>query len=385
MRLVADAGLWTTGTAPVETPLTAVLEVSGAVLSWMIDDPAGDAGIRITFTDLSRADWLWRVLGESGHVALVSAVGSAADQPHGIELAGVEIVPGSVAALRRLAVGHWLRRWWPVSRLDGIAGLDRALLDVEVALLTSGAQGFFTDDTLDSDVVELLAPHAPALITHVLGGDPRIRDLVRAGAGVADEVGVDGAGWAELYAALDDSGMALAGEPIQPGGRRHDYALAAGAGAGPRDTAPIAGGVASIKWSAVPPGIFDAGENTVEWSVEVAGAGVVAVVRAAVIGPGRATGIAVRLRSGAINGSGALDADGEATLPLVDGEQRLVTESAAWNHDWSATSVIIGAEVPGGAETRDTRDRVRRWARTRLDRPPNDAFLAEILAAESDY
>ncbi|SPM30035.1 hypothetical protein [Mycobacterium terramassiliense] len=385
MRLVADSGLWTTGAAPVETPLAVVLEVSGAVLSWTIDDPPGDAGTRIAFTDLARADWLWRVLGESGHVALVSAVDGAADRPHGIELAGVEIVPGSVAPLRRLAVGHWLRRWWPVSRVDGIAGLDRALLDVEVALLTSGAEGFFTDDTLDSDVEELLAPHALALIAHARGGDPRVVDMVRAGAGLADEVGVDGAGWAQLLALLDDPDLAPAGEPMRPGGRRDDYALAAGTGAGPRDAAPIARGVASVSWSAVPPGIFDAGENTVDWSVEVAGAEVVAVVRAGVIGPGPATGIAVHLRSGAISGSGALDADGDATLALVDRERRPVTESAAWAHDWSATSVIVGADVSGGIETRDTRDRVRRWARARLDRPPHDAFLAEILAAESDY
>ena len=80
MRLVADSGLWRTGsrdTALVAPPmLTAVLEVSGAVLSWTVDDPPGDAAAQITFTDLARADWLWRVLGESGHVALTSAVGA---------------------------------------------------------------------------------------------------------------------------------------------------------------------------------------------------------------------------------------------------------------------------------------------------------------------
>ena len=200
MRLVADSGLWSNGPSTVEAPLAAVLEVSGAVLSWTVDDPPGDARARITFTDLSRADWLWRIVGESGHVALVSAVDGAAEAPQSIELAGVDIAPGSVDPLRRLAVGHWLRRWWPASRLEGIAALDRALLDVEVALLTSGAQGFFTDDTLDSDVVELLAPHAPAFIAHLRGGDPRILDLVRAGAGLADEVGVDDTGWPELYA-----------------------------------------------------------------------------------------------------------------------------------------------------------------------------------------
>jgi hypothetical protein len=381
MRLVADSGLWTTGPATADSPLAAVLEVSGGVLSWTIDDPPGDASARITFTDLSRADWLWRVLGESGHVALASNLGAQApqtDEPHSIELAGVDIVPGSVDPLRRLAIGHWLRRWWPASRVDGIAGLDRALLDVEIALLTSAAEGFFTDDTLDSDVVGLLAPHAPALITHLRGDDPRIRDLVRAGAGLADEVGVDDGAWPELYAALDDSGMAL----TVPSRRRDDYALAAGADVAPRGAVPIARGVASVGWGAVPPGIFDAGEDTIDWTVQMADAAVVAVVRAAVIGPDPATGIAVQLRSGALGGSGALDADGGAILPLVDGQRRPVTEAAAWDHDWSATSVIVGAAV---SEARETRERVRRWARARLDRPPRDAFLAEILAGESDY
>ncbi|MCV7101435.1 hypothetical protein [Mycobacterium palustre] len=380
MKLVADAGLWSTGPSTVEPPLVAVLEVTGAVLSWTVDDPAADAATRITFTDPSRADWLWRVLGESGHVAVTGALASErdADDAHTIELAGVDIVPGSVGPLRRLAVGHWLRRWWPASRRDGIVGLDRALLDAEVALLTSGAQAYFFDDTLDSDVVELLAPHAPALLTHLREGDPRVLDLVRAAAGLADEVGIEDAGWPELYAALDDSGSLVA----MPSGRRDDYALAAGAGGGARGGVSIAQGAAAINWSAVPPGIFDAAEDTVEWRVEAAGASVVAVVHAAVIGPAPATGIAVRLRSGAISGSGAMDAGGGATLPLADDRRGPLTESAAWDHDWSATSVVVGADV---SESGEARDRARRWARSRLDRPPADAFLAEILAAESDY
>jgi hypothetical protein len=377
MRLVADSGLWVAsqlaGQETEAPPLAAVLEVSGAVLSWTIDEPP-DA-THITFTDPSRADWLWRVVGESGHVALASTLGV---EPRTIELTGVDILPGSVGPLRRLAVGHWLRRWWPASGRDGIAGLDRALLDVEVALLTAGAQGFFADDTLDSDVAELLAPHAPALILHVRDDDPRIRDLARAGAGLADEVGVDGIGWMELFAALDDSSAV----PETPTGSRDDYALAAGADAGPRGAAPVGRGVTSIDWGAVPPGIFDAAENTVDWRVEVAGPAVVAVVRAAVIGPDPATGVPVRLRSGAVGGTGALDADGGATLPLVDAQQRPMTESAAWDHDWTDTSLVIGAEVD---ESRETRERVRRWARARLDRPAEDAYLAEILAAESSY
>jgi hypothetical protein len=51
------------------------------VLSWTVDDSAGCATTRITFTDTARADWLWRILGESGHIALLSAVaGRPADQ-----------------------------------------------------------------------------------------------------------------------------------------------------------------------------------------------------------------------------------------------------------------------------------------------------------------
>ena len=72
MRLVADSGLWSTGQLAAPPPLAAVLEVSGAVLSWTVDDPS--AAAQITFTDPARADWLWRVLGESGHSALAAAL-----------------------------------------------------------------------------------------------------------------------------------------------------------------------------------------------------------------------------------------------------------------------------------------------------------------------
>ena len=38
MKLVADSGLWSTGPLVAPLPLVAVLEVSGAVLSWTIDE-----------------------------------------------------------------------------------------------------------------------------------------------------------------------------------------------------------------------------------------------------------------------------------------------------------------------------------------------------------
>ena len=139
-------------------------------------------------------------------------------------------------------------------------------------------------------------PHAPALIMHVRDDDARIRELARAGAELADEVGCRRPGWPELFAALDDSTSVLE----LPTGRRDDYALAAGADAGPREATPIARGVASINWGGVPPRVFDAAEDTVDWHVEATGMTVVAIVRAAVIGPDPATGITVLMRSGSV-------------------------------------------------------------------------------------
>jgi hypothetical protein len=118
--------------------------------------------------------------------------------------------PGSLDRLRRLALGHWLRRWWPASQRDGIAALDSALLDAEIALLMADAEDFFTDETFDSDVAGLLRPHAAALGAHLQAGDPRVIDLVRACADLAEDVGV-------AFAEAENVPQ-----------RRDDYALAAG-------------------------------------------------------------------------------------------------------------------------------------------------------------
>jgi len=361
MRLVADSGLWSTGQREAQPQLVAVLEVSGAVLSWTVDDSTHAA--QITFTDLDRADWLWRVLGEPGHVALAAALTGRAPEA-AVELKDVDLRPESLEPLRRLALGHWLRRWWPASDRDGIAALDGAVLDAEIAMLTAGAEEFFTDDTFDSDVAALLRPHTAALSAHRHGGDPRVAELVRSCADLADEIGV-------AFAEAD--GAAL---------RRDDYALAAGAEGNGRGAGAIATGTDSVNWGAVPAGVFDAAENTVQWRVEAADGSAKAVVRVALSGSGLAAGIAVRLRSRAFGGVGVLDADGVATFPIVDAQQQAVTESAAWDHDWRSTTVTVGATVD---ESPQTRERIREFARSRIREPAGDAFLAEVLAAESDY
>ncbi|MDT5209949.1 MAG: hypothetical protein QOF67_2364 [Mycobacterium sp.] len=361
MRLVADSGLWSTGRPLLHPQLTAVVEVSGAVLSWTVDDPSTPA--QITFTDPVRADWLWRVLGERGHSALAAALDGRSPEAV-VELTGVNLLPGSLEPLRRLALGHWLRRWWPASQRDGIAALDGAILDAEVAVLTVGAEDFFADDTFDSGVVALLLPHAATLSAHLHGGDPRVIELVRMCAELADDVGV-------AFGETDGASL-----------RRDDYALAAGPDPGRNAASAIATGADSVNWAAVPPGIFDAAERTVDWRIEAAGGIAKAVVRVELSGPGLASGIAVRLRSDEIGGSGVLDADGVAAIPLTDGQRQPVTESAAWDHDWRSTAVTVGADIE---ESPQTRERIRDFARARLGGPARDTFLAEVLAAESDY
>ncbi len=361
MRLVADSGLWSTGQPLAHPPLTAVLEVSGAVVSWTVDDPT--AAAQITFTDPARADWLWRVLGEQGHSALAAALDHRTPDVE-VELTGINVLPGSLEPLRRLALGHWLRRWWPASQRDGIGTLDGALLDAEIAVLTSGAQEYFTDDTFDSDVVGLLRPHTATLSAHLHGGDPRVIELVRTCAELADDIGV-AFGEADLVTSHGD-----------------DYALAAGPGPGWNGSGAIASGADSISWGGVPPGIFDAAEHTVEWRIEAAGGFGKAVVRVELSGQGQASGIAVRLKSGDLGGAGVLDTEGIAEFQLVDTADQPVIESAAWDHDWRSAAVAVGVDAQ---ESPHTRERIRDFARARLRGPAPDAFLAEILAAESDY
>ena len=368
MKLVADAGVWTAGPVVAGPPAVAVLELSGAVLAWTVDDPTGAAATRITVTDVAAADWLWRVVGPTGHAAISAALdGRAGDA---IDLTDVELLPAAVAPLRRLAVGHWLRRWWPESSRDGVAHLDQALLDGELAVLTSAAEEFFTEDTLDSDVDGLLAPHRSALVALASRGDPRIVDLARSCALLAEESGV----WPAHQ--VDESAPAV--------GRRADYALAAGPDTG-RAAGSIAGGVGSVNWIAVPPGVFDAADGTVDWSVSSADGSMLATVRVATTGGAGSRGIEVRLRSGAVSAAGVLDARGTVAMALLGAGDLPLTETQAWDHDWSATAVAIGPNGTDSIAAQALRQRVRDVARARLARPGPDAFLAEVVAAEFDY
>ncbi|BBY29878.1 hypothetical protein [Mycolicibacterium sediminis] len=368
MNFEADGGLWSTGPAVSGPPALAVLEVQGAVLAWTVDDPGGVAATRITFTDVAAADWLWHVVGVEGHTALVNAL---ADRPveGAVDVPGVEIDEAPLIPLRRIAIGHWARRWWPSSLRDGIAELDGALLDAELAVAQVAAEGFLDEDAVDADVGELLVGRRSALETRRQDGDPRVIALIDACRELAEDAGV----WDAAPIVVDDVPA-----------RRADYALAAGPGGGGPSRMAVAGGAASVNWDAVPPNVFDAAEETVEWRVEAADGVAVATVRVAMAGLLPATGIDVRLRAGDVTGHGALDANGVARMALTDAGGP-VAEGSAWNHDWTSVRVDVGAGVEASAAAVELRSRVRELARARLARPGPDAFLAEVLAAESDY
>jgi hypothetical protein len=371
VRIIAEGGLWTTGPAVDGAPAVAVLELAGAVLEWTVDDPAGAAATRITFTDVAAAEWLWRLVGPAGHSALIDALDGPAPDAS-IDLPGVEVSTDAALALRRLAVGHWARRWWPVTLRDGIVGLDAALLDAELAVLTAQAQEYLDPDAMDADIAGLLRCHHTALRNLRRGGDPRIVAIVDTAAELADEAGV----W---------DGADIAAVPDVAAARRADYALAAGTGPGRATPLAVASGVQSLNWIAVPPGVFDAADETVDWRIETVGTNAVATVHVATIGAAPATDIEVRLESGDLSATGVLDADGVARLELVDAGQVPIPEGLAWNHDWASTTVSVGADLGDSAEATQARQRIRDYARSRLQRPGPDAFLAEILAAESDF
>lgn len=365
MKLIAESGLWTTGPQVAPPPSAAVLEIAGAILEWTVTD-AVDA-VRITFTDIDAADWLWRLVGAEGHAALVAAAPTPTHDGQVVEINGANLASEPVAALRRLAFGHWLRRWWPAGRVDAIEELDGALLDAEIALLTTELQEYFSQDTFDSDIAELLTPNRAALTRTIRAGDPRARDLVRAATTVAEDIGLGG--WSDLLERHHDDSPP----------RRDDYALAAGGAV--RDASdPIARGVDTVRWTSVPPRIFDAGDNTVDWSVHGAAGAAVARIRIATLGS--ADGIALRFDSGAITGHATLTGEGTATVELVDADGSPASEEQAWAHHWAGTRVTVGA---GAGESEAVRELIRDFARRRLAQPGPDSFLAEILAAEADY
>ena len=367
MRLVADSGLWSTGPMVAPAPAVAVLELRGAVLAWATDDPS--AAARIAFTDVLAAEWLWRVVGEAGHVAVLAALADRTpDAGEIVDVVGVQPLPDVLGPLRRLAVGHWLRRWWPASSRDGIVALDSAVLDGEIALLTAATQDYFGDETFDSDLAELLQRRSlspvrraatrasPNSSTRVQRARRRKRHRRAGGSGCATGgfrtpsrrlcvgrgtgIGADGS--------LGDRQRLRLGQldgcaaRFVRRGRRHR-------GLGHRD------------------GWIDGGRG----------------------GPGGYRGTGRRHFGAAAIGSPQRHrrAGRRGARHAGTGRRgsRPVTETQAWDHDWPETTVTVGADVDASARPPRPGHGSGRSPGDRLARPGPDAFLAEILAAESDY
>ncbi|MEV5648645.1 hypothetical protein AB0L57_10385 [Nocardia sp. NPDC052254] len=177
---------------------TLVLETAGGHLSWSL--LAGQWVPAAALHDpVVAQDWLWAVYGEP--VALAVAERTSGNLP------AEPVLPDLVDSARRLAYAHWATRWWPTSSVDGIAALDRRLLDAEIAELTEAC-----DPIVDGPDAQPPAVRTP--FTEVTG-------------------------------------------------QRQDYALAAGATAS--TGLILAAGTTGWDWRRCPPGILDASEHAVSW------------------------------------------------------------------------------------------------------------------------
>lgn len=334
-------------------PLVQAVQARGAVLEWQVGGPCFPT---LTITDPAECDWLWRLIGERGHAAVIAHAAGPAKLAEGAAAVAVDVEwDGELLAdLRRMAHGHWLRAWWPASPIDGVAALDGVLLHAELALSAADLDDVLADgaDAVDGPELAGLRAHAEGLRQRAGSLDPEVREVAHAALELMEEP------------APERSGM-----------WRDDYALVAG-GRRDADDDAIAAGTASHEWRGVPAGTLDSSESAVSWTLDAAET-VELTVRAALVGGADATGIAVRATVGGLDVAGRLDAGGAAVL-TVD-----MDAADAWALDADDVDVRVGAVDPAGdgAETPDVRDRVRDFAATRLEFVRGTAEAAESGAA----
>ncbi|WP_405178784.1 hypothetical protein OG225_32985 [Nocardia sp. NBC_01377] len=318
-------------------PDTLALEVVGGHLTWSLLAGQPTPAAVIDHPDDAQ-EWLWAVYGEA--VALAAADRRAADR-RAVELPALPARPDLVAKAWRLAYAHWAIRWWPASTIDGIAALDRRLLEEEIATLTEACDAL------------------------VDGADAEVPDV--------------------------------AGRTADAPARQDDYALAAG-GDGEDGGLTLTRGVGGWDWRGCPPGLVDASERAVSWEV-TRDSGTTRVLVRAVAAPDLVPGVPDHLRPRAIVGT-AGDADAilaEIALSLVGdtwvGRGPVGPSPTVADPVTDVGISVAGFGPPGFAAPDETeiRRRVRDLATARLARAAdadNAAFdaplLAEIAAAASD-
>ncbi|GAB3208213.1 hypothetical protein [Nocardia tengchongensis] len=344
IRAIVPAGTPATSAAG---PEVMVLEVIGGLLTWNVL-AAQELPVAIIEDIDAAQEWVWALYGEPVAVVLDAVrpqVRELDGDPAEFEPAGNHLteaavapgLPGLVVSARRLAYAHWASRWWPASMLDGIAALDPALLDRDIALLT--------------EECESLVDGADAIV-------PRVRGAV-------------------------ESSL-----------RASDYALAAGDADRSGGALVLARGTGGWDWRYCPPGLVDASETAVSWElVRAAGTTTVAITVAA--HPQLPAEIPGHLRPWARvdTGRGELTTElrpggdtwiGESPLPAPASEVRIGLHVPGFGPGSEVDPHVTGQVV--------LRERIREFAAARLRTAststdadePFASLLAEIDAAAVD-
>lgn len=334
-------------------PDSMVLEVLGGHLLWSVLAGQELPAALIDEVDAAQ-EWVWALYGEDVALALDSvrpggpvAVGdgapAAGEGEPPAEVPAAPVLRSTAVSARRLAYAHWASRWWPASTLDGIAELDPALLDRDIALLTEECE-------LVVDGADALAPLVAAHIETTL--------------------------------------------------RASDYALAAGDEARPGSALVLARGTGGWDWRSCPPGLVDASESAVSWEL-VRDAGATSVAIAVAAHPGLPDAVPAHLRPWARidTGRGELDTElraaddtwiGESVLSAPASTVQVAIHVPGFGPDSAAGPGAAGEPT---ADAAALRRRIRDFAAGRLraaaapgidDSGPFAPLLAEIAAAAGD-
>ncbi|MGW4533811.1 hypothetical protein ACWEOI_22970 [Nocardia sp. NPDC004340] len=329
-------------------PEAMVLEVTGGLLTWNVL-AAQELPVAIIDDVDAAQEWVWALYGEPVAAALDAVRPRARElsgdlrpapvDPRGHRLTDAAAAPGLpalVASARRLAYAHWASRWWPASVLDGIAALDPALLDRDIALLTEECEPLV-------DGADAVAPSIRASVESSL--------------------------------------------------RASDYALAAGDADRSGGALVLARGTGGWDWRQCPPGLVDASESAVSWQVlREAGATTVAIAVAA--HPELPAAVPEHLRPWARVDTGR----GELLTELRPGGDSWIGESElpapASTVDIAIGVPGFGPDLDADPEAAQgaVRQRIRDFAAERLrtastqvgDDGPFAPLLAEIDAAAGD-
>ncbi|RSN29004.1 hypothetical protein DMC61_21020 [Amycolatopsis sp. WAC 04169] len=337
-------------THPVHTPVVAA---DGGLISFALADllAGRTTTMRVELSDAGAAEpWLTRLVGAEASLAALGQ--GQADLPARPELG-------------RLALLLWLRRWWPAGPSLGIPSLDPALLDLETAVATADVE----------DLAEGLLDGFEASPGELF--DAAIADGALAAAAwpVGDDVRALCARLAAWFDDQDDVVRAEAAARVEtPAPTQNTYALAAGLDPVVPGEGVLASGRASVDWARVPPGILDAGEDTVSWRIVAAAA----ATRLEVV-------VAGAFADAAITAFASHEGEPFAEVPLELGAGRFtgtadLPETAAHVHSGLIT-VVVGLADEGVAGT-TAEDRAEVVALVRA-RPSGIRTLAERAAAAS--